>query len=99
MGADNMIVVVPTVVNSVPGWVVAYFQGVSHRRMYSYGWFMEIVKSVWKWAECREDAERLAESMSDPYLSYGIKWHPGFPGDRKRASLESRKMCCTSRGC
>eukprot|EP00729_Bicosta_minor_P018176 gene18176-13288_t len=64
-----MIVVVPTVVNSVPGWVVAYFQGVSHRRMYSYGWFMEIVKSVWKWAECREDAERLAESMSDPYLS------------------------------
>lgn len=19
--------------------------------------------------------------MSDPYLSYGIKWHPGFPGD------------------
>lgn len=81
MGADNMIVVVPTVVNGVPGWVVAYFQGVSHCRMYSYGWFMEIVKSVWKWAECREDAERLAESMSDPYLSYGIKWHPGFPGD------------------
>lgn len=28
MGADNMIVVVQTVVNGVPGWVVAYFQGV-----------------------------------------------------------------------